>query len=355
MKGASTMSVRTHRRGSSRRRRTLPVALVVMACVLVGHSERGRAYQELGVSNGTKTIRLKWNHLPATYYVTNAGVAGVSATQFQAAIAASFATWQNVATAAVSAQFGGFTNASATSLGDGLSVLGFAADPAEPDVLGSTNWMIDDVTGEIVESDIFFNSISAVPWSVAAAGEAGRFDLQSIATHEIGHLWGLGHSALGETQQVTGGRRVTAKAAVMFPIAFSPGNIKDRTLQPDDIAGISDLYPAGAFQSQTGSVSGTITKNGAGVFGAHVVAFSPTSGTLVGNFTQDNSGHFTISGLTPGPVVVRVEPVDDADLDSFFDNTSAVDVNFKITYYGRFAIVPAGGSTPSIQIQVAPK
>jgi hypothetical protein len=141
----------------------------------------------------------------------------------------------------------------------------------------------------------------------------------------------------------------------MFPIAFSSGNTIDRKLQADDIAGISDLYPAGGFRADTGSVTGTVTKNGQGVFGAHVVAFNPTTGALVGNFTQDSSGTFTISGLTPGPVVVRVEPVDDADLDSFFSNTSRVDINFRITYYPQFAIVPPGGDSGLIRIQVTSK
>jgi hypothetical protein len=291
--------------------------------------------------------------MPVQYYVRNAGIANVSAAQLQATIDASFATWHNVETAVVSAQDAGFTSALPSAQGDGLSVLGFLPDPSEPDVLGATNWMIDDRTGEIIESDIFFNS-SAIPWSVASGGESGRFDLQSIATHEIGHLFGLGHSALGETTTVTGGRRVDAKAAVMFPIAFSPGNTLDRKLQPDDIADISDLYPAGSFRSNTGSVTGTVTKNGQGVFGAHVVAFSPSAGTLIGNFTQDSSGAFTISGLAPGPVILRVEPIDDADVDGFFD-PGEVDVNFKITYYAQFAIVPPGGNSGSVRIQVAPK
>jgi hypothetical protein len=335
------------------RRRPARRVLVFLFCAIaVGLPVHGRAYQQYGVTNGSRIIKLKWNRMPVHYYVGTVGVPGVTAAQAQTTIAAAFATWQNVPTAAVSTQFAGFTNAQPTQ-DDGLSVLGFLSDPSEPDVLGSTDWLIDSVTGEIVESDIFFNSI--IPWSVSASGETGRFDLQSIATHEIGHFWGLGHSALGETQQVTGGRRVIAKGSVMFPIAFSSGNTLDRTLQPDDIAGISDLYPAGGFESQTGSVTGTVTKNGKGVFGAHVVAFSPSAGSLVGNFTQNNDGSFTISGLPPGPVVLRVEPLDDADLDGFFDNPSAVDLNFKITYYGKFAIVPSGGSTALIQIQVAPK
>ncbi len=336
-----------------RRTRAAKRALAFLWCAFViGASTNGRAYQQYGVTVGNRTVTLKWNRMPVQYYVRNAGISNVSASQLQAAIDAAFATWHNVPTAVISAQNAGTTNA--LNLGNGLTELGFAPDPSEPDVLGATNWMIDTTTGEIVESDIFFNS-SGIPWSVAPNGETNRFDLQSIATHEIGHLFGLGHSALGETTLITGGRRVDAKASIMFPIAFSPGNILDRKLQPDDIAGISDLYPGDGFQAETGSITGTVTKNGHGVFGAHVVAFSPSSGTMVGNFTQDSNGAFTISGLTPGPVVLRVEPVDDADLDGFFDDPSLVDLNFRITYYPQFAIVPKGGNSGQIKIQVTPK
>ena len=113
-------------------------------------------------------------------------------------------------------------------------------------MLASTSFLVDRVTGALLESDIFFNS--AFPWSVAPAGATGRFDLESIALHEIGHLSGLGHSALGETElRDGGGRRVLAAEAVMFPIAFTAGSIAARTLKADDIAGISDLYPEADF------------------------------------------------------------------------------------------------------------
>ena len=89
-------------------------------------------------------------------------------------------------------------------------MLGFRSRPDLDRVLASTSFLIDSSTGALIESDIFFNS--AFPWSVAAAGEAGRFDLESIALHEIGHFSGLGHSALGETELIaTGGRRVLSR------------------------------------------------------------------------------------------------------------------------------------------------
>ena len=115
----------------------------------------------------------------------------------------------------------------------------------------------------------------------------------------------------------------------MFPIAFSAGDINDRTLKADDIAGISDIYGNATFQRQTGSISGKVTKNGRGVLGAHVVAFNPATGKLVGGFSLSDDGSFVIAGLEPGPQVLRVEPLDDGDIYSFFDETMNIDVDFQ--------------------------
>ncbi|KAG6386837.1 hypothetical protein SASPL_152013 [Salvia splendens] len=60
-------------------------------------------------------------------------------------------------------------------------------------------------------------------WSVGPA--PGYFDLETVAIHEIGHLLGLGHSAVN--------------GAIMFP---SIGAGQTKNLHPDDIEGIRVLY-----------------------------------------------------------------------------------------------------------------
>jgi hypothetical protein len=324
--------------------------IVVLLVQLFTHDVT--AYLKFGVAVGNRVVTLKWHRLPVSYFVLDRAAASVDPNAFQAAMNRAFTTWQSVSTAAITYQFGGFTAAEPGEL-DGISSLGFQAAPDQDRVLAATSFFIDTTTGELIESDIFFNSI--FEWSVAASGAADRFDLESIAVHEIGHLSGLGHSMIGETELMASGRRrVLAAETVMFPFAYGPNNILGRTLRADDVAGVSDIYPDGNFQDDTGTVSGRVVKNGQGVFGAHVVAFNPAAGALIGNFSLNSRGEFSIAGLSPGPHVLRVEPIDDAPIDSFFDLDTGVDANFRATFYDRLVVVPRGGDSGGVEIRVQP-
>ena len=328
------------------------LALTLAAALALGQSTPAFAYLKFGVPVRGQQVTLRWAQTPVRYFVADTGVPGVTAADFQNAVGRAFATWQAVPTASITYQFAGVTAASPGS-DDGSSVLGFRSRPDLDRVLAATSFLIDSATGALLESDIFFNS--AFPWSVATAGETGRYDLESIALHEIGHFSGLGHSALGETELVTTGRRVLSSEAVMFPIAFTSGSIAGRTLKADDIAGISDLYPDGDFRSTDGTVSGRVTKDGQPLFGAHVVAVNAATGLMVGGFTLNTQGQFAIGGLSPGLHLVRVEPLDDADVDSFFDATNTVDLDFRVMFFDRVVVVPKGGDSGEIALKVVRK
>ena len=149
-------------------------ALTTFALVCLQPSQ-ALAYLKFGYEVNGKQYTLKWTSTPVRYFVTDAGVPGVTSSQFQSAVASAFQTWESVPTASITYQFAGFTR-SLPGEDDGRSTLGFLNEPELDRVLASTNYLVDGESGELIEADIFFNS--AFQWSVAPAGERGRWDLQ---------------------------------------------------------------------------------------------------------------------------------------------------------------------------------
>ena len=95
------------------------------------------------------------------------------------------------------------------------------------DALGLTRIHFDPATGEIWDSDIEVNAVDE-PLTVGAPSP-NAVDLDSLLTHEAGHLLGLGHNTKDET-------------ATMFP-GYHQGSIELRSLAADDIAGVCHIYP----------------------------------------------------------------------------------------------------------------
>ena len=79
---------------------------------------------------------------------------------------------------------------------------------------------------ELVEWDQIYDQID-FDWK--STGEAGKMDFENIATHELGHSVGMGHSPDECTEET------------MYRFA-SAGETKKRDLNAGDITGISELY-----------------------------------------------------------------------------------------------------------------
>jgi len=179
--------------------------------------------------------------------------------------------------------------------------------------------------GELIKADIIFNPSVQFSTDPGGVGE----DLQTVATHEIGHFLGLDHSAVVR--------------AVMFPFASDL-----TTLSYDDVAGISALYPKGTPDYTSGSISGTVQfASGTPVFGAHVFAESTTTSEPLGPNIRKSpigtlskpDGSYTISGLPADSYNVTAEPLDgpvsSSDIDGFPSayGRDTVDTNFTTKRY----------------------
>jgi MYXO-CTERM domain-containing protein len=117
--------------------------------------------------------------------------------------------------------------------------------------------------GHIVDADVQINAVDNIfanrdPGYVAA-GDYDPLDLQNAVTHELGHLIGLGHSCwnpFSDFDQPIDNMDAgvppcdpppdVVKDTVMFANIGGNGEISKRTLSPDDIRAVCDMYPATA-------------------------------------------------------------------------------------------------------------
>ena len=92
--------------------------------------------------------------------------------------------------------------------------------------LAKTSVTYNDETGEIYDADIEVNAANNTV--TLPTSKRVDYDLQAIMTHEVGHFIGIAHSSDG--------------SAVMAP-TYSPGSIAQRTLTPDDVGAVCEIYP----------------------------------------------------------------------------------------------------------------
>ena len=190
-------------------------------------------------------------------------------------------------------------------------------------------------TGQIIDADIYFRNDGQATFATpeALSSAPGAYDLQSLLAHELGHVFGLDHSAVWR--------------AMMFPFAPSPGTFTgdrpsatslDAPLADDDRAGLRSLYPDPADAANVGYISGRVlpanpfaladfpaTSPGeyvTGIFGSQVVAVDASDGSVfaaaLGGWSCDPSaptpivkfdGSYTLGPLPIGrSYVLYAEP-----------------------------------------------
>jgi hypothetical protein len=203
--------------------------------------------------------------------------------------------------------------------------------------------------GQILDADTLSRNDGqatfATPAGLSTQQGKGAYDLESILAHELGHWFGLDHSAVWRS--------------MMFPYAPPPGQflgdrptaqVPDGPLSDDDRTAVRALYPDPNDSLNVGSIRGRIlpanpfalatippTSSGrfvTGIVGASVVAVDADTGSVVAGtlsgWTCDASspplqfdGSFDIERLAIGHnYMLYAEPLDGLVVPSDFGDAS---------------------------------
>lgn len=145
--------------------------------------------------------------------------AGSFASQFNAA----GSTWDAATGGSI---FGGITSGSGPAgVLDGVNQITFQSLGATSTIAVTTTWYYRG-SGEAVESDGQYNTF----YSWSTSGAAGAMDVQNIATHELGHTFGLNHP------------KGPGSGCLTMYAYSNTGETAKSTLGDGDILGIRALY-----------------------------------------------------------------------------------------------------------------
>lgn len=176
--------------------------------------------------------------------------------------------------------------------------------------------------GKIDDADVLFNGSG---FHFTTDDTAGRFDVEAVATHELGHFLGLDHSGWA--------------GASMYPYV-SPNGIAQRSISSDEEHGMRDRYPT----QPAAEITGTVRRMGDNsiVKGAHVVA-RDTNGATIAAALSDGTGDFAIRGLAAGTYQLYATPLDYPVSNANLTTGHPVQTDFASTLGGTIAVA-AGAS-----------
>jgi len=265
--------------------------------------------------------------LPLATRIHSAGSADVSGSTDILAVQAAQQAWNSQNTSYFSFAPATISSSAAVNDGDGVNAIlwdengGFFA--AGDTTLSATVIRVDLSTGVMQDADVVFNGVAAL-WSVSSPTPSGRYDIQAVATHEMGHVAGLDHGPV--------------LSASLYPY-LPPATQAARILASDDRRGLAFLYPEtmgqvdfrapatgeGDLAAATGALTGQVRATGGALVHGALVTALDAQGSLLASALTSSDGGYRLTGLPAGTYRLIVSdlsgPVEEEDLSAgYADN-----------------------------------
>ncbi|MFH1728061.1 MAG: hypothetical protein ABIA04_06555 [Pseudomonadota bacterium] len=165
----------------------------------------------------------------------------------------------------------------------------FGGDPDS--VIGVGYPIIDDSTCEIIDAFLILNMKNPPVIGI----------LEAAIAHELGHFIGVGHTTVTDTLLAD------IILPTLFYSVFPEDDSLGKTIEADDKAAVTALYPANNVEDYFGAIEGYVQDaDGLGIFGISVIAVNTLTSEAVGSISGHNDGEdtsdgkFTIYGVLPG-------------------------------------------------------
>jgi YVTN family beta-propeller protein len=241
---------------------------------------------------------------PLPYVINENGAPGIADGSDFAAVQAGMDAWSFVPGGDVSLSYGGATPQVDAQALDGVNLVTFTDPdfvfPAGVIAVGISTSFTEPAffngelvrPGKIVDADMIFNPTKSFSTPSAGSGT----DLQSVTTHEAGHLIGISHSCV--------------VSSTMFYVL--PRGTNASSLEVEDELMLINSYPDSITLAGASRLRGAVTGgyDGLPVAGAAVFAIDAATGDTLGcDYTSPGDGSYVFLGLPDGDYYVAVHPL----------------------------------------------